>query len=79
MGLNCATIVHVSDEIYGRFLLLVLHDEGISMVRMNEEIDADCSSNAEDETLLGWVLVDPFQIMGFGVEQISMLILYLVG
>ncbi|KAL3531258.1 hypothetical protein ACH5RR_010580 [Cinchona calisaya] len=62
LGLRCATIGHVGDEIYGQFLLDVLHDEGINIVEMNEE---NSSSGAAYETLLCWVLVDPMQRHGF--------------
>ncbi|XP_038718302.1 fructokinase-1-like [Tripterygium wilfordii] len=65
LGLQCASIGHVGDEIYGRFLLDVLHDEGIRMVGMSEGIDAIDSSSASYETLLCWVLVDPLHRHGF--------------
>lgn len=65
LGLRCATIGHVGDEIYGQFLLDVLHDEGINFVGMNEENDAVSSSSADYDTLLCWVLVDPMQGHGF--------------
>ncbi|XP_077239221.1 pfkB-like carbohydrate kinase family protein isoform X2 [Tasmannia lanceolata] len=63
LGLNCVTLGHVGDEIYGRFLLDVLHEEGIGMVGMNE--DTEAAASASYETLLCWVLVDPFQRHGF--------------
>ncbi|KAL9394887.1 hypothetical protein Peur_014172 [Populus x canadensis] len=65
LGLHCATIGHVGDEIYGQFLLDVLREEGISMVGMSEDGDIVDSSNASYETLLCWVLVDPLQRHGF--------------
>lgn len=65
LGLCCLTLGHVGNEIYGRFLLDVLHDEGIGMVDMNEDTDAVTSSSASYETLLCWVLVDPLQRHGF--------------
>ncbi|KAK2970170.1 hypothetical protein RJ640_019638 [Escallonia rubra] len=64
LGLRCITIGHVGDEIYGRFLLDVLHDEGIGVVGMSNENHVDSSSSAY-ETLLCWVLVDPMQRHGF--------------
>lgn len=63
LGLNCATIGHVGQEIYGNFLQDVLRDEGISMVEMCENIDA--TDNPRYDTLLCWVLVDPLQRHGF--------------
>ncbi|KAF8401822.1 hypothetical protein HHK36_012768 [Tetracentron sinense] len=65
LGLHCLTIGQVGNEIYGRFLLDVLHDEGISMVGISEENDAVTSSSASYETLLCWVMVDPLQRHGF--------------
>lgn len=67
LGLRCAAIGHVGDEIYGDFLIEVLHSEGINMVEMNEEENVvDSSSSAADyETLLCWVLVDPLHRHGF--------------
>ncbi|XP_027095488.2 fructokinase-1 [Coffea arabica] len=65
LGLSCATIGHVGDEIYGQFLLDVLEDEGISVVRMDGENDEVSSASAAYETLLCWVLVDPMQRHGF--------------
>ncbi|PKI64095.1 hypothetical protein CRG98_015539 [Punica granatum] len=64
LGLHCAAIGHVGDEIYGHFLLDVLKNEGIGMVGMVEDADVN-SSNASYETLLCWVLVDPLQRHGF--------------
>lgn len=63
LGLRVATVGHVGDEIYGRFLLDVLHNEGIDTVEMDEKsgvIDVKAY-----ETLLCWVLVDPLQRHGF--------------
>ncbi|XP_065861013.1 fructokinase-1 [Euphorbia lathyris] len=65
LGLRCATIGHVGNEIYGKFLQNVLHDEGISMVGMCKNIDVIDSSSTSYETLLCWVLVDPLQRHGF--------------
>ncbi|XP_050203897.1 fructokinase-1 [Mercurialis annua] len=65
LGLRCATIGHVGDEIYGEFLLGVLRDEGIQMVSMSEDVDGTDSSSSFYETLLCWVLVDPRQRHGF--------------
>lgn len=66
LGLRCTAIGHVGDEIYGRFLVDVLHNEGIGMVGMSEDNDVDIeSSGASYETLLCWVLVDPLQRHGF--------------
>lgn len=63
LGLRVATVGHVGEEIYGRFLLDVLHDEGIDMVEMDEQKDViDVKAY---ETLLCWVLVDPLQRHGF--------------
>ncbi|XP_022155839.1 fructokinase-1 [Momordica charantia] len=64
LGLRCATIGHVGNEIYGQFLLDVLHDEGISTVGMSDA-SYGVSSKASYETLLCWVLVDPLQRHGF--------------
>lgn len=63
LGLCSITIGHVGNEIYGDFLLDVLHDEGIDTVGMNE--DTDVSSSASYQTLLCWVLVDPLQRHSF--------------
>ncbi|XP_051142321.1 fructokinase-1-like [Andrographis paniculata] len=60
LGLRVASIGHVGDEVYGRFLLDVLHGEGISMVEMNEQNYAIDASSTTPETLLCWVLVDPW-------------------
>lgn len=65
LGLDCVTIGHVGNEIYGRFLLDVLQDEGIGMVGMSEDTDGVDTSSASYETLLCWVLVDPSQRHGF--------------
>ncbi|XP_021676923.2 fructokinase-1 [Hevea brasiliensis] len=63
LGLSCATIGHVGNEIYGNFLLDVLRDERISVVGISEDIDVTDSTSYE--TLLCWVLVDPLQRHGF--------------
>jgi sugar/nucleoside kinase (ribokinase family) len=65
LGLNCVSIGHVGNEIYGNFLSDVLRDEGISMVGMSTNDDTVSSSGASYETLLCWVLVDPLQRHGF--------------
>ncbi|KAJ4726827.1 fructokinase-1 [Melia azedarach] len=65
LGLNCVTIGHVGNEIYGRFLLDVLHDEGVAMVGMSEDTGIVDIPSASYETLLCWVLVDPLQRHGF--------------
>ncbi|XP_038693885.1 fructokinase-1-like [Tripterygium wilfordii] len=65
LGLHCASIGHVGDETYGRFLQDVLYNEGIRMVGMSESIDAIDSSSTSYETLLCWVLVDPLHRHGF--------------
>ena len=65
LGLCYITIGHVGNEIYGDFLLDVLHDEGIDTVGMNEDTDVVDSASASYETLLCWVLVDPLQRHGF--------------
>lgn len=64
LGLHVATLGHVGDERYGHFLLDVLQDECISIVGMNENAEATVR-NSFYETLLCWVLVDPFQRHGF--------------
>ncbi|KAK6940719.1 Carbohydrate kinase PfkB [Dillenia turbinata] len=64
LGLRCITIGHVGDEIYGQFLLDVLHDEEIGFVGMTEYSDL-ALVGASYETLLCWVLVDPLQRHGF--------------
>ncbi|KAG7531611.1 Ribokinase-like [Arabidopsis suecica] len=64
LGLHCVAIGHVGDEIYGEFLLDVLHEEGIGTVALDEGTNAkDTSSFCE--TLICWVLVDPLQRHGF--------------
>lgn len=65
LGLDCISIGHVGNEIYGKFLSDVLHDEGIGMVGMSTDDDIVDSSSASYETLLCWVLVDPSQRHGF--------------
>ncbi|WOK98649.1 hypothetical protein Cni_G07361 [Canna indica] len=64
LGLSCFTLGHVGDEIYGNFLLDALQDENITFVGMSENADGGARS-AGYETLLCWVLVDPFQKHGF--------------
>ncbi|KAK9146440.1 hypothetical protein Sjap_006343 [Stephania japonica] len=64
LGLCCLTVGHVGDEIYGRFLLDVLNDEGIGMVGMSGQTDSTIDTAAY-ETLICWVLVDPLQRHGF--------------
>ncbi|KAJ6827191.1 uncharacterized protein M6B38_368090 [Iris pallida] len=64
LGLRVITLGHVGNDIYGHFLLDVLQDEGIKMVGMNEKSEA-ANYGASYETLLCWVLVDPFQNHGF--------------
>ncbi|KAH6813683.1 pfkB-like carbohydrate kinase family protein [Perilla frutescens var. frutescens] len=63
LGLNVVTVGHVGDEIYGRFLFDVLHDEGIGMVELDELNHV--ADMRDYETLLCWVLVDPLQRHGF--------------
>ncbi|KAK4366052.1 hypothetical protein RND71_013932 [Anisodus tanguticus] len=65
LGLHSISIGHVGDEIYGRFLIDVLSDEGISIVGMNEQSEALNLPSSDNETLLCWVLVDPLQRHGF--------------
>ncbi|GLT45928.1 hypothetical protein SLA2020_197230 [Shorea laevis] len=65
LGLNCIAIGHVGNEIYGKFLLDVLRDEGIGVVEMSEETDFTTGSSGSYETLLCWVLVDPLHRHGF--------------
>ncbi|KAL7151536.1 hypothetical protein ABFS83_04G037700 [Erythranthe nasuta] len=65
LGLHVATVGHVGDETYGRFLLDVLHNEGIKTVEINERNDKIDTSSTAYETLLCWVLVDPLQRHGF--------------
>ncbi|KAJ6336099.1 hypothetical protein OIU78_012663 [Salix suchowensis] len=50
LGLDCATIGHVGDEIYAQFLLDVLYEEGMSMAGMHvcEDDDIVDSSFASD-------------------------------
>jgi hypothetical protein len=64
LGLRCSTLGHVGEEVYGKFLLDVLEAEGISVVGMLENTDVTACRRAY-ETLLCWVLVDPFQRHGF--------------
>ena len=64
LGLRCSTLGHVGEEIYGKFLLDVLEEEGISVVGMLDNSDSGACRNAY-ENLLCWVLVDPFQRHGF--------------
>lgn len=65
LGLNCISIGHLGNEVYGKFLLGVLNDEGIRMVEMSDNADVANNSSASYETLLCWVLVDPLQRHGF--------------
>ncbi|GER24915.1 pfkB-like carbohydrate kinase family protein [Striga asiatica] len=68
LGLRVVSIGHVGSEIYGRFLLDVLNDEGIGMVEMDEhklQSDVIETLSTSYETLLCWVLVDPLQRHGF--------------
>ncbi|KAD6120097.1 hypothetical protein E3N88_11368 [Mikania micrantha] len=66
LGLRCNAIGHIGNEIYGNFLLDVLNDEGINVIAMREEDDINNTSlTSEYDTLLCWVLVDPFQRHGF--------------
>ncbi|KAL4309202.1 hypothetical protein GQ457_01G052770 [Hibiscus cannabinus] len=65
LGLKCITIGHVGNEIYGKFLLDVLRDEGIGLVEMSEETGVLDAPGSSYETLLCWVLVDPSQKHGF--------------
>ncbi|KAJ0111780.1 hypothetical protein Patl1_03220 [Pistacia atlantica] len=65
LGLRCMSIGHVGDEIYGKFLIDVLRDEGIDVVGMSEDTDVVDRFSASYETLLCWVLVDPLQRHGF--------------
>ena len=57
---------------YGKFLLDVLQAEGISVVGMLENTDATACRQAY-ETLLCWVLVDPFQKHGFCRLELTVL------
>ncbi|KAJ8633603.1 hypothetical protein MRB53_026939 [Persea americana] len=63
LGLRCVALGHVGNEIYGHFLLDVLQEEGIVMIKMDE--DAEVANRSSCETLLCWVLVDPMQKHGF--------------
>ncbi|BAT95519.1 hypothetical protein LR48_Vigan02g126200 [Vigna angularis] len=71
LGLNCISIGHVGNEIYGKFLSDVLHDEGIGLVGIlsndnsDNIIDRSSSDSGSYDTLLCWVLVDPLQRHGF--------------
>lgn len=70
VGLDCITIGHVGNDIYGRFLLDVLHHEGISMVGMMTPTQQHSDHHllhvaSSYQTLLCWVLVDPLQRHGF--------------
>ncbi|XP_028807949.1 uncharacterized protein LOC114762607 [Neltuma alba] len=65
LGLSCIAIGHVGNEVYGKFLLDVLDDEGIRMVQMSDNADVASVAGASHETLLCWVLVDPLQKHGF--------------
>lgn len=65
LGLDCVSIGHVGNEIYGKFLSDVLRDEGIGMVEMSTSDEVVNSSGVSLETLLCWVLVDPLQRHGF--------------
>ncbi|XP_020590458.1 probable fructokinase-1 [Phalaenopsis equestris] len=64
LGLRVIALGHVGDEVYGHFLLDVLQIEGIDMVGLTEDSKA-AKDAAMYETLLCWVLVDPFQRHGF--------------
>ncbi|CAI8606301.1 unnamed protein product [Vicia faba] len=61
LRLDCVSIGHVGDEIYGNFLSDVHRDEGISMVKISTGDDTVTSSGDSYETLVCWVLVDPLQ------------------
>ena len=70
VGLDCITIGHVGNDIYGRFLLDVLNHEGISMVGMMTPTQQHSDHHllhvaSSYQTLLCWVLVDPLQRHGF--------------
>ncbi|ERN01387.1 fructokinase-1 isoform X1 [Amborella trichopoda] len=65
LGLCCVTLGHVGHEIYGRFLLDVLGDEGITMVGMDGDTELGAENSSFYETLICWVLVDPLQRHGF--------------
>lgn len=65
LGLCMTTIGHVGDEVYGNFLLDVLQQEGVDMVGLIEDSKEAAKGAVLYETLLCWVLVDPFQRHGF--------------
>ncbi|KMT10301.1 hypothetical protein BVRB_5g120550 [Beta vulgaris subsp. vulgaris] len=65
LGLRCLAIGHVGNEIYGRFLLDVLHNEGVNFVEMVDDLESIRSATEAYKTLLCWVLVDPLQKHGF--------------
>ncbi|XP_017231712.1 fructokinase-1 isoform X2 [Daucus carota subsp. sativus] len=65
LGLDCIAIGQVGDEIYGNFLLDVLHDEGIEMVGMVEHDGVIGSSSTSCETHICYVLVNPLQEHAF--------------
>ncbi|XP_020233327.1 fructokinase-1 [Cajanus cajan] len=68
LGLDCISIGHVGNEIYGKFLSDVLHEEGIGLVGIvtnDDIINISNGNSASYETLLCWVLVDPLQRHGF--------------
>ncbi|KAH0905796.1 hypothetical protein HID58_037623 [Brassica napus] len=65
LGLQCVAIGHVGDEIYGEFLLDVLHEEGIGTVALDGEATNAKDASSFCETLICWVLVDPLQRHGF--------------
>lgn len=64
LGLCVTTLGFVGDEIYGHFLLVVLQEEGVDVVGLCEDSETSKDGNMY-ETLLCWVLVDPFQRHGF--------------
>lgn len=64
MGLNVITLGFVGDEIYGNFLLDVLKEEGVDVVGLCEDSKA-AKDGIDYETLICWVLIDPFQRHGF--------------
>ncbi|KAF9604086.1 hypothetical protein IFM89_002761 [Coptis chinensis] len=60
IGLSYLSLGHVGDEIYGLFLLDVLHDEGIGMVEMSEDTDAnagkrDVRVDFSKDPAFGWM------------------------
>lgn len=65
LGLQCVAIGNVGNDIYGNFLLDVLHDEGIDFVSMSDDPDGTVNKNSAYQTLLCWVLVDSLQRHGF--------------